>query len=333
MDWSAEHDNPYGTQTVAETYLVAMRACSFENRNKIAVKKCVEYFSRLDTVLGIQNVEYDMLQFMYAALIYTWAQSTLPETEARVQELFLELDTQHKKRIADKEVLWKENPNTKVDDSDPYLSVDVYRALLHAFAKTGSGHKAEIVLKRMMHEYLDLMDKTTDASSSRMVDTKCFNSVLLAWSRSTEPDAAYQAEKLFRQMYQSQTSKHMNVRMDVVSYNAVLSAMAGSTDEQVARRGDLYFRQILESTDPTCRASTVTYTKAMELWTNIGTKEALNRADELLNEMKTSDNRFIKPTKQTYKTYLEVLKKCSSLLSPDEYKIRLHETNLMIRKH
>ena len=329
MDWSGEADNLYAAQTVAQTYLAAMKACSYAVRSKWAVKKCVDYLSRLEKVLGLENVEYDTLQLMYSALIYTYAQSELPETEARVQEIFIELDIRHKKYV-------KEKLAAKVgeeDDYDPYISVAVYRALLHAFAKTGSGQKAETVLKRMMHEYLGIMDKSTDVNQLHKIDTNCFNSVLLAWSRSTEPDAGHQAEKLFRQMYQSQSSKHMSVRMDVVSYNAVLSAMSGSTDIDVARRGDTYFKQILESSDPKCRASTVTYTKAISLWTNIGTREALNRADELLNEMKASNDSFIKPTKQTFKAYLEVLKKCSSFLSPEDYQNRSRETNRMIKAH
>ena len=323
MDWSSEADTCHIQQTVAETYLAAMRACSYLVRNKGAVTLCLDYFSRVDKVLGLKNFDYYTLQLMYAALIYTYAQSALPDTETHVQDLFAELDTRHQKFLADQ---------SGEEEFDPYISIPVYKALLHAFAKTGSGQKAETVLKRMMNEYLDLMDQPAqDVNQLRKIDTNCFNSVLLAWSKSTEPDAGLQAEKLFRQMYQSQSSKNMIVRVDVVSYNAVLSAMAGTTNVDVARRGDAYFRQMLESSDPKCRATSITYTKAMALWSNIGTKEALQRADELLDEMKTSDNSHIQPTRYTYKTYLEVLKKCSSCLPIEEYHYRVRDTNRMIK--
>jgi exonuclease VII small subunit len=327
MDWSNETGKYNVKETVAQTYLAAMKACSYVVWNKSVIKKCLDYLSRLDKILGLQNVEWNTLQHIYAALIYTYAQSELPETETRVQEIFAEVDARHKQHVAGR-MATKAGEN---EDFDPYLSITVYRALLHAFAKTGSGHKAEEVLKRVMHEYLDLMEKHVEIDPLRKIDTSCFNSVLLAWSRSTEPDAGLHAEKLFRQMCQSKSSNYMSVRLDVVSYNAVLSAMSGSTDVDVARRGDMYFKQILESSDPKCRASSVTYTKAISLWSNIGTKEALKRADEILNEMLTSKVSRIKPTKPAYKSYLDVLNKCSSVLSPEDYQNRFQEINQMMK--
>jgi pentatricopeptide repeat protein len=321
MDWSDE-DNPYNGKTVAETYLEVMRLCSFKDRNKESVKKCVELFSRLDGVMGLKNVDYDILQRMYAALIFTWAQSDLPETAVRVQEIFEDVDAQHKKRFAEAS-----------DEVHPHLHVSVYQALLHAFARSGSGYQAENILKRMMQEYLDLKDKSDESVNVNKVDTKSFNSVLLAWSKSSDPDAQVRAEKLFRQMCQLQTSKHMKVRLDVVSYNAVLATLSDSSDEQTARRGDGYFRQMLASNDPSCRPTTVTYTKAISLWSQIGTQEALRRAQELLEEMNSSSDKKIKPNALAYKAFLSVVKKSSSFLPSDEYMKLIQETNLMIKNN
>jgi pentatricopeptide repeat protein len=326
MDWSSEN-NDHLSEQVAQTYHAAMKLCSFRVRSNWAVKKCVEYLSRLDKALGLQNVEHVTLQLLYSALIYTYAQSEVPETETRVEEIFREMEVRHKKYVDEKLA----SKAGEEEDYYPYLSMYFYRAILQAFAKTGSGHKAEALLKRMMHEYLDSMEKyPTDSDSIHKIDISCVNSVLLAWSRSTEADAGHHAEKLFRQIYQSQSAKHLAVRMDVVSYNAVLTAMSGSTDIDVARRGDAYFRQILESSDPKCQASVVTYTKAISLWSNIGTSEALKRADELLNEMKASKK--LKPSKHTYLAYKDVLRKCKACLPLKDYDDRLRETNQMIKK-
>jgi pentatricopeptide repeat protein len=320
MDWSDE-DNPYNKETVAETYLAAMKMCSYTDRSKMAVKKCVDLFSRLNAVLGLKNVEYQTLQHMYAALIYSWAQSEHPETAAKVQEIFKEVDAQHKKKVAESS-----------GDLNSHLHSSIYQSLLHAYAKTGSGDKAEMILRRMMQEYLEDTEKGLDPTKLTKIDIKCFNSVLLAWSRSKDPNAPLHAEKLFRQMCQLQTSKHLNVRLDVVSYNAVLAALAESNDIEKARLGDAYFLQMLESTDTKCRPTTVTYTKAISLWSNIGTQEALDRARELWEEMKSSNkNANIRPNAPTGKAFLAVLKKSSSLLPPDEYNKLIAEANQMIK--
>jgi pentatricopeptide repeat protein len=320
MDWSDE-DNPYNKETVAETYLAAMRMCSYTDRSKMAVKKCVDLFSRLNAVLGLKNVEYKTLQHMYAALIYSWAQSELPETATKVQEIFNEVEAQHKKKVAESS-----------GDMDPHLHSSIYQSLLHAYAKTGSGDKAEVILRRMMQEYLEDIERGLDPAKLNTIDVKCFNSVILAWSRSKDPNAPLRAEKLFRQMCQLQTSKHLHVRLDVVSYNAILAALAESNDVEMARLGDAYFLQMLQSTDPKCRPTTVTYTKAISLWSNIGTREALDRARELWEEMKSSNRSVnIRPNAPTGKAFLAVLKNSSSLLPPDEYNKLIAEANEMIK--
>lgn len=315
MDWSGETDIASFHKTMADTYLQVMKMWSWSG-NPNAPEKCSELLLKLEDIVGFPNIKSVTLQRLYAALISAWARSRRPDIASRVHNIFAELETQRKTGGAFAEV------------GDFFWDSSVYHAVFQAYSTTGEGEKAETLLKGILKEYLE--NHTGLGSSSALpmqADTKSFNSVLLAWSKSTDPDAANRAEKLFLQMLQLRSSDHLDIKPDVVSYNAVLSAFSGTNNESRARRGAGYFRQM--KSNPSCQPTTVTYTRAILLWSNIRTPEALEQAQTLLDEMNAGD-RSIRPDTNTYKAFLLVLKK--SGLPEYERTRRIEAIHLIMKK-
>lgn len=316
IDWSDETDMTSFHKTLADIYLQVMKLWSSYSKPN-APEKCSQLLLQLNANTGFQHVKSVTVQRLYAALITAWARSGRKNIIAsRVQEIFAEMNAQRRTGG-----VFATNDNLSfVWDSA------VYHALLLAYAQAGDGTKAEAMLKSMLQEYLEHHSSGVENSNSNTptkVDTKCFNLVLLAWSKSSEPDATMRAEDLFLQMLQLRNRDHVDVRPDVVSYNAVLAAFSGTNDRLRARRGYDYFRQLTNTKDPTCRPTTVSYTLAIRVWSRLPTLEALERVQFLLDEMKTGD-RSVRPDATTYKAFLSVLKKCT-FLSADERTRRMED--------
>lgn len=303
MDWTTEQAAAGNFQrTMASSYLIVMKMWS-SSKDKRAPEKCRNLLLSLDGSLGLSNVEQITLQKMYAALIWAWARSGRPDAATNVQDIFLHME-KHRE------------PGGLFATEGPFRwHADVHSALLRVYSRTGEGVKAETLLKRMMVEYINL-ERRGKRGLVNPMNTLNFNEVLLAWSKSRDKaEGARRAEKLFLQM-----TEGTDIKPDVVSYNALLSALSRSVNTETARRGERYFRQLQQKESTVGRPNSVTYTRAILLWSNIRTPEALDRAQALLAEMIASNDPSMQPDVKTYKAFLPILEKSEHL--PDEVKRR-----------
>ena len=175
-------------------------------------------------------------------------------------------------------------------------NVDTYNALLQVYAGIGNGPQAEQVLRYMQED-----DNVTP-------DTKTYNLVLLAWSRSSlEEEKHDRAEDIFFEM------KDRFVQPDNVTYKALLSALEGTGE-----RGYIHFTELVDlyrrTQDLLLRPDTVAYTKAIALF-NTPAKDdplAFERAQGIFDEMMqqvANGNKFLTPTFATGQALISVLQK------------------------
>ena len=319
--WSAEQvASGNFRRALADMHLLVMKMWSSLSKDPRAPEKCRELLMSLDASVGLSHVQTATLQNMYASLLWAWARSGRPDAASNAQNIFV-----HMEKHREPGGLFA----TAAAESGGCFQwhKDIYAALLRAYSRAGEGGKAETLLKRMMVEHINLERAGKKGLVSPM-NTLNFNEVLLAWSKSkNKPEAERRAEKLFGQMF----SKGTGIRPDVMSYNALLSAMSGSTSDETARRGEAYFRRLQQqslSSPSVGKPDTVTYNRAILLWSKIRTPEALERAQALLDEMTTksqNDNDpSVQPDLKTYQAFLLILES-SAHLSDEERQRRVQQ--------
>jgi pentatricopeptide repeat protein len=311
MDWSKESAADMGlfAKSMADTYLQAMKLWSWSTDRK-ALERCAALLQQFDQSIGFGNIPLVKLQRMYAVLIATWAQSGRPDMVPQSEALLIELRMRQTS-----------------NETRPDWDYSIYHSMLQVYAKSGDGEKAETVFRYILFEYLQRNEAIGASPDSVGLDAKSLNSVLLAWSKSGDPMAALRAETLFLQVQDLRRSGRVILRLDVVTYNALLSALSGTTDEAMARRGMEYFRQMAQ--EATCRPTTNTYSKAILLWRNICSPEALETAQMLLDEMRFGESNF-EPDAAAFTAFQSVLQ--SSTLSYSERRRRLQEIQLQMEK-
>lgn len=103
----------------------------------------------------------------------------------------------------------------------------VYNALLQACANAGDASTAETVLRSMLSLH---STSSGDRGPYRHVrpNTRTFNVVLNAWSKSGYRDGGLRASKILDRLEKMASDGDMTVRPDVISYNTVLAAWSKS---------------------------------------------------------------------------------------------------------
>ena len=273
------------TLLVADAYLYVMKAWSLSKDAKSLLKtfelwrELQEYMTAQGHPVLPQNVTQKLFHHLMTALM----RSNTPKNRDRAERIAKELSSTQG-------LVW-DRP--------------ACNAILSVYAKTGDGRCAEQFLRQVMLDELSCCEP----------DTKSFNSVLLAWSKSDDANARAKAEELFLEM-RKRSNKSTDQLPDVVTYNALLAALAGTTDIETALRGEQYFLELKrfykETGNNLCRPSAVTYTKAISLWSHVSRPEALERAQAILDEMLARvdrGERHLEPTVSTYNAFMRVLKR------------------------
>jgi hypothetical protein len=301
MEW--EQDD---VKNMADAYLQVMKAWSWSSLPDSA-ERCQDLLDEFRGWFSKTRVLPARLrQNVYATTMTAWARSGHPDSADRAQVLWemMEADRAHHS-----------------DHGDAFAwNMTVYGALLQALARAGEGERAQAVLEDMLEEVRRSGNKATKP------DTKCFNSVIIAWNNSNAKGAFRRAEDIFQRLLESDVQP-LGLKPDIASYNAVLAALSGTKDAGTARRGDKYFQRLKEhyygGTDDlknrvenpgraSCRPTAVTYNLAILLWTNVRSPEALDKAATYLNEMITlyeAGNRSLRPDRGTFKAFMSVLRK------------------------
>lgn len=268
-------ETDFESKSAAEAFLWVIKGHAMSGQ-KAAPDKCHGLFRQLVELVPLDEVPHGILQKLYSFRIMAWSRSNRKDAAERAQAIFDGAKLECKE--------------AKVDFQPDRFC---YSSLLEAWARVDA-ERCESVWKEMCESY-------QKGNESCKPNTKAFNSLLLSWSRSKDPKSAARTRDLFAQM------SKLGLEPDVISYNAVLTTFGGSDDFATARRGQVLFDRLKErfsKGDRSCRPTTVSYTKAIQLWTCIKSPEALERAQNLLTEMQ---DRQLQPDEQTYKAFLKVL--------------------------
>jgi hypothetical protein len=240
-----------------------------------------------------------------------------------------------------------------------YWDRSIYLALFDALARNGQGADAEFLLARMIRDAND--------PAAPQPNLKAYNSVILAWSRSSDPEAAHRAERVFLQMRtearhrQQQQQQFRNERhnksdgaepilLDVVSYNAVLAAMARAPEKStaLAMRGESYLDEIYQAESfpekKTHRLrgkthdlgpTTVTFNQAILLWWRVSDAvddEVIGRVDALLERMSWAG---IPPDRNTLQACLSVVQAMELVAEGERERLiaKYNERFAMVRRN
>jgi len=277
------------TKTMGNAYADVMRAWSLSGARD-ASEKTQALFGQAQEQIGLLNMSPKDIQKAYVAMMTASTRSGRKGAAAVSQGNF---DDMHRK--------------CQSGEFDFYPSSALYNALLHAWARAGNGQRAEKVLEQMWGDY-------RAGNQDARPDTKSLNSVILAWSKSKDAGAADRAQEVFCQMQHQNAASEFGLSPDVVTYNALLSAMhLGAQDAVTARRGEQYLVELKElyaAGDTSCRPNAVTYMKAILLWSNIQTLEAVERSQALLDamhEMVAVGTQTARPMASAYETVIQIL--------------------------
>jgi hypothetical protein len=195
----------------------------------------------------------------------------------------------------------------KVVDETPEAlrSTDLYNSLIRA--QGGDSNRAEAILDEMQKAFLrgnELMKPNTES----------FNNVILAWSKSGSPMAAWRADGIFQRMAELSVGGHLDVRPNGTTFDLVIATLANDWGSDSAAKVDRYLellKDLYESGETDCVPSVTSYTEAIRAWgDHTDDPRAVLRAKALLDEMHELAKSGIdsaKPDRHTYAVFLKAL--------------------------
>ena len=224
--------------------------------------------------------EFALKESAYAALIQAYANCGNPEAAKLAQRVF---------------------------DAAPekFKNTELYNALIGA--QGGDSISAEAILQEMHKAYLD---------GNEMVqpNTESFNLVLMAWSRSGSPMAAWRADGIFNRMNELTSRGELPVKPNGRTFDMVISTLANELGADGALKVERYLgllKDYYRSGELDCTPSVTSYTEAIRAWgSNIEDPRSVLRAKALLDEMHELASEGVtslRPDLHTYSVYLRGL--------------------------
>jgi len=101
----------------------------------------------------------------------------------------------------------KENPNVRPN-------FVTYSTVMNAWARAGQPDRAAAVLRSMYDDYQQ------NGNESAKPDLQSFNTVLKAYTKSTDDDVPEKAEQFFRTLQEIQNQGDLGIRIDTYTYAA-----------------------------------------------------------------------------------------------------------------
>lgn len=192
---------------------------------------------------------------------------------------------------------------------DVYPDTITYSSVISAFARSGredAGCRAEELLERSINLY-------HDGKVNLRPDSMTFCSVLDALAKQSQFDHKYpsrkssikRAEEVFERMKQMHLSGNSSVRPNTVAYNILIGMYA--TAKKVEDAENLF--QEMQSSQSIAKPDLITYNNYLYALANSDSKEHIERAISLLNEIKsTADgDTFIRPDTSSYMSVMKAL--------------------------
>jgi Pentatricopeptide repeat domain len=186
----------------------------------------------------------------------------------------------------------------KLIDRDPDWKI--YGQVAYAWARIGHVQQVK--------DLIDRMEKGTQTE----LDISLYNHLLMALSRSGDPTAGQQAEKVFADL---QKGGHHYLKPNIHTYGNLMACLSKSTDPKTASRAAQYFQKLKElyeiTGDEELRPDARIYTTAIRSLVNARNHDAVERAQALIDEMNAlahDGDTAIKPDVITYTTLLKVIR-------------------------
>ena len=180
-----------------------------------------------------------------------------------------------------------------------------YTTVIHLWARAGHPRRAQEVFNQMLAEYMETKYEAVKP------DLECFNTVLSAYVRSKQPDAALQALECLRQLDDLQKQGLKELQPDAYSYATVIGALSNSPYNRIekAQQAEQLLRDMQKAYregNQRLRPSAVGYNSVMNAWARAGDP---GRAEQLLMEMyddySISGDPAVQPTALSFNTVLK----------------------------
>eukprot|EP00980_Cylindrotheca_fusiformis_P018836 scaffold6276_cov138-Cylindrotheca_fusiformis.AAC.23 len=183
-----------------------------------------------------------------------------------------------------------------------------YTTVMNCHANFGHGEQAEALLRKLIQ-----LEKETD-DPDFTADLTTYNTVLLAWARSNNPE---RAERFLRFMYEEST-----VNPDERSFNIVLSAWAKVGAAEKAEAILTQMHELFTDGQLQTRPTTVTYNTVLDSWSKSNQKDAWKRSIKILDHMADlydAGDSAVKPNERTWNAVLNALAKAGQVKTASGY--------------
>mmetsp|Transcript_10992 Transcript_10992/g.16192 ORF Transcript_10992/g.16192 Transcript_10992/m.16192 type:complete len:1021 (-) Transcript_10992:273-3335(-) len=307
--WADLHPTTYCVNAVMNAW-----AKTRSKGRVLGAKRAQQILERMvrlyDSGHGRQEVRPNVVSFN--TVIDAWAKSGEPRSERHAESILRRMDE------------LSSNPDTRHHYEDCRPDTISYNAVVHAWGRSrdpSAARRAEAILRRMEQRYEENIKKGVDRNNIITPDVTTYTSVINAWARSREKDAASRAESVLKRMEKASSSslsaKEKNsksanfaARPTVLSYNTVLNAWAKSSYPEAADRALSLLKQ-LEDGKRGVRPDVFTYTSAIDALAKSGTKKSAEKAEEILEKMEalyneTGDDK-VRPNVRTYTSVIHAL--------------------------
>lgn len=169
----------------------------------------------------------------------------------------------------------------RADLDEFWPNVTVYNAVIRAWAKAGQAEQAEAVLREMCQKAAKCSLCTPDVTS--------FTTVIVAWSKSRDPNAPSRAERLLRLAHEFAVMTGLeSAQPNVVTVTAVLNCWAKSNLPHAPMRAEAILRRMQEHAaagNHQLRPNAISYNICMNAWARSGECDAPERVEALFQEL------------------------------------------------
>jgi hypothetical protein len=218
---------------------------------------------------------------MYIAVLSAWSKSKAKSRAAKAEKLLLRMGKKRKLPKAD---------------------TVCYTTVLHCWA---SSNKIDAAIKA--ENLLNKMKEAADVQPNLL----SYTCVLHAWSRSVDNDAPLHANRVFQEM------KDSGIAPDRLAYGAMITTWARSLREDAIDNAEEWYHKLQEdykeTTNEKCKPTVVQITALIQAWAAHvrmhpeNSRKAVDRTDELLEELLASDDPMMKPNALTYAAILKTI--------------------------
>ena len=275
---------------------------------KNAPQRAQDLLDELNT-LSLSTIDMTNVRVAYNAVVMAWARSGDPNASKRAEAIVEKM----------KQLEQQGGKNCGPD-------IFTYNALLQSYAMNQQAEKAESVLLWLCKDYLE-------HNGNVKVNIIAFNTVISAWSRRREHDAAIRAEEIFSKLRHVQGP--LGIRPDTVTYTSMISAWSSSNDARAPQRVmnllmDMQHR--FQCGDQSCKPNSITFNwvlTALSKNQNANTLQNAYNVIATMHAMTADGHDNCKPTLNTFNSFL----KCVARSRVDDKAKRAWQVLMDMKNH